>query len=267
MGTASLLSEADRHGLVDGHIEPDRRAEVLRRAAASPRDRALIEAWQDQNDLIRTAFAGVDREPVPRTLDLRTPPRLHAVPPILPMAETPSAKAPSETTPARRRRGGAGAATMLAIAAGLAGSWYVAGLPTDDVRTPASRAPGEERMLADRTIAALAFGEPDAAPVALHAEPPPTTIIPDLSGAGFTFAAAEARGTSPKTLIFRYRNTAGERVAIGATRTEGADSRPMPRDGGFIWRTRRVAYAIFGTLPPDRLDAAARSLAAEGKLE
>lgn len=248
-----MLSEADRHGLVDDQLEPDRRAEVLRRAAASPRDRALIEAWQDQNDLIRTAFAGVDREPLPRALDLRTPPRLHAVPAG---ALTP----PTPSRPASRRRVAASAATVLAIAAGLAGSWYVAGLPADEARTTVVHAPSEERMLADRTIAALAFGEPDAAPAFAHPEPPPIPVIPDLSGAGFSFAAAEARATVPRTVIFRYRNAAGERLAIGATRTSGENSRPAPRDGGLIWRTRRIAYALFGTLPSERLDAIARSL-------
>ncbi len=253
MSAASLLSDADLHGLVDGHIDPDRRAEVLRRAASSPRDRALIEAWQDQNDLIRAAFAEVEGEPLPRALDLRTPPKLHAVPP--------AGLAPAATAkPPRWRRIVVSAATMAAVAVGLAGSWYVSSLPADGARVLVARSPEAERMLADRTAAALAFGESDTPMAAAFAEPPPTTAIPDLSGAGFTFTGAEARGVSPKSVIFRYRNAVDERVAIGATRAAGDDSEPVTRDSGFTWRSRHVAYAIFGTVAADRLRSIADSL-------
>ena len=253
MRPTSLLSDADLHGLVDGHVDPDRRADVLRRAAASPRDRALVEAWQDQNDMIRELFAGVEREPLPRSLDLRTPPQLHAIP-LDEVAPSPVAK------PAGWRRFAMGAATLSFVVAGLAGSWYFSGLPVDDTRTPMARASGGERMLADRTVAALAFGELDATPAAVIAEPPPTDVIPDLSGGGFTFTGAEARDVAPRTVIFRYRNNLDERVAIGATRSAAGDSEPAQRDGGFTWRGRGVAYAIYGTVVPDRLRTMALSL-------
>ena len=253
MSAVSLLSDADLHGLVDGHIEADRRAEVLRRAASSPRDRALIEAWQDQNDLIRTAFAAVECEPLPRALDLRTPPQLHAVP----LSEL---RSPTKAKPARWRRVVVGALTMTAVAAGLAGSWYVSSLPADGARIPTARLPQVERLLADRTAAALAFGEADAPVAVSSAESPPVTSIPDLSTAGFTFTGAEARGVSPKSVIFRYRNAADERVAIGAARAAGDNSEPAQRDNGFTWRSRHVAYAIFGTVAPNRLRSIADAL-------
>ncbi len=253
MGPALLLSDADLHRLVDGHLDPDRRADVLRRAAASPRDRALVEAWQDQNDLIRALFAGVEDEPLPRALDLRTPPQLHAIPPEEVVPAT-AAK------PAKWRRALTGAATGSLVAAGLAGSWYFSELPADSARMPPARHQGGERMLADRTVAALAFGELDATTTAAIAEPPPTAFIPDLSGAGFTFTGAEARGVSPRTVIFRYRNAEDERVAIGTTRSAADDSDPAQRDAGFTWRSRRVAYAIYGTVAPERLRAMALSL-------
>ena len=260
MAAASPLSDADLHGLVDGHIDPDRRAEVLRRAALSPRDRALIEAWQDQNDLIRAVFADAERELLPRALDMRTPPRLHTV--------LAAAVAPEAAKPASRWRRAAGtAATVAAMAAGLAGSWYVSELPAEGVRAPSANAPGEERMLADRTVAALAFGEPDASASAVIAEPPPTSAIPDLSTAGFTFTGAEARGVPPKTVIFRYRNAIDERVAIGATRADGDDSEPVQRESGFTWHNGRIAFAIFGTVAPERLRVIAGSLRADARLE
>lgn len=261
MAAISLLSDADLHGLVDGHIDADRRADVLRRAAASPRDRALIEAWTDQNDLIRAAFATF--EPVPRALDLRTPPQLHAVP----LAALVS---PAVAKPARWRQLGGTLLTMAAVAAGLVGSWYVSGLSNEEARptvAQAAPAPVEDRMLADRTMAALAFGEAEMPVAAVVAEPPPTAAIPDLSGAGFTFTGAEARGVSPKSVIFRYRGSGGERVAVGAIRVAGGDSEPARRDGGFTWRRLGVAYAVFGTVAPERLSAIASALRTEGRPE
>lgn len=254
MPASPLLSDADLHGLVDGHIDPDRRADVLRRAAASPRDRALIEAWQDQNDMIRAAFAGVESEPVPSGLDLRTPPQLRAVPRV------PKPIAPVKVPRRGRGRIVGAVVTFAAVTAGLAGSWYVAGLPAEAPSAPPTHSSSLERMLADRTASALAFGETDASPRAAVAEPPPTAIIPDLTGDGFTFTGAEARDVRPKTVIFRYRDADDERIAIGATRTDGADGPPVSREAGFTWRNGHVAYAIFGTLPSARLRAIAMGL-------
>lgn len=255
-----VLSEADLHGLVDGHLDPDRRGEVLRRAAASPRDRALVEAWQDQNDAIRAAFAGVEHEPVPSALDLRTPPQLHAVP--LP-ALTACA------TPPRWRRAVGVAATTTVIVAGLSVSWFIAGRPVEPPPSIAHVAYADtgERMLADRTMSALAFGELDPTMPSGTAEPPPTSSIPDLSSAGFTFLGAEARGVSPRYVVFRYRDGADGRVAIGMARADGADVAPARRETGYTWRSGRISYAVFGTVPAERLGAIVGSLNARAQPE
>lgn len=255
-----MLSEADLHGLVDGHLDLDRRADVLRRAAASPRDRALVESWQDQNDLIRAAFAGVERETIPSALDLRRPPQLHAVP--LPALEV-------RATASRWRRVAGSAATSAVVGLCLVGAWFVAERPVEMPASVPHAAIGDpgERMLADRTMSALAFGEIDPVTSPATAEPPPTARIPDLSSAGFTFLGAEARGVSPRYVVFRYSNGADERVAIGATHAEGSDSPPARRESGFTWHSGRVAYAIFGTVGPERLRTIARSLRDDAQLE
>ena len=253
---AEVLSEADLHGLVDGNLDADRRADVLRRAAASPRDRALVEAWQDQNDLIRAAFAGVEHEPIPSTLDLRRPPQLHAMP--LPALEV-------GAQPPRWRRAGGLAATIVVVTAGLAGSWFIAGRPDDPVASIAlapvvGSADLGERMLADRTMSALAFGEIDPATPSGPAEPPPTSSIPDLSSAGFTFLGAEARGISPRYVVFRYRDRADGRIAIGMAHADIGDVPPARREAGFTWRSGRISYAVFGTVSTERLRAVVGSL-------
>lgn len=256
-----VLSEADLHGLVDGHLDPDRRAETLRRAAASPRDRSLVETWQDQNDLIRAAFAGVEHEPIPSALDLRRPTLLHTVP-------LPAMASPTTVVPPRRRAARL-AATSMMVVLGLASSWFVAGRPSGSpasVQQAASSDVGE-RMLADRTESALAFGEVDPTMPSGAAELPPTSTIPDLSSVGFTFLSAEARGVSPRYVVFRYRDSADGRVAIGMARTDGGDAAPARRETGYIWRSGHLGYAVFGTVSQERLHAIVGSLRNETQPE
>ena len=242
----------------DRAAERTRAVKSSKPAAASPRDRALVEAWQDQNDIIRAAFAGVEHEPVPSALDLRRPPQLHAVPL--------SALSARPTAPRWRRAAGVAATTTIVVA-GLGGSWFIAGRPVEPPASipHAAFADTGERMLADRTVSALAFGELDPAMPSGTAEPPPASSIPDLSPVGFTFLGAEARGVSPRYVVFRYRDGADGRVAIGMARAEGADVAPARRETGFTWRSGRVSYAVFGTVPPERLGAIVGSLRNEAR--
>lgn len=254
MPFSAALSDAELHGLVDGQLDPERRAEILRRAARSPRDRAIVECWQDQADTIRSAFSGVLHEQLPASLDLRVPTLLHLAPP---------AAAPVLPAPTRRRTNWIGAvATLAVMAAGLAGSWLIASLPAEGPGGAGTTRPfgDDEKAVADRTLAALAFAENETPPMSGPVEAPALAAIPDLSAAGFVFTGAEARGISPKAVVFRYRSAAGERVAVGAarTRSSGAANGVAPRDGGLTWHKGLVSYAIFGTVGSDRL----RTLAA-----
>ena len=74
--TESPVAEADLHAFVDGWLPVDRRTDILRLLASSRADRALVEAWQDQTDALRGAFAGVEREPLPAALNLSPLPHL-----------------------------------------------------------------------------------------------------------------------------------------------------------------------------------------------
>lgn len=255
MPLSAVLSDADLHGLVDDQLDPERRAEVLRRTAASPRDRATVEAWQDQGEIIRAAFRDVEREPLPASLDLRKPTLLHLA------SGGPDAVAPSGR---RWSRWGGTAATMAVMAAGLAGSWLIASLPSEngDAIGAQHQTSEDDKAVADRTLAALAFAETETPLLSAAAEAPAMATIPDLSGAGFTFTGAEARGITPKAVVFRYRSAAGERVAIGAARARwtGGEASLARRDGGLTWHKGPLSFAIFGTVPPERLRALAEAV-------
>ncbi len=81
------VGEEDLHAFVDGELDAQRRKAISAFLAASPADHAKVEAWRQQNLLLRAAFAPVAHEPVP--LDLSPVPcakvrTVHSVtPPLL----------------------------------------------------------------------------------------------------------------------------------------------------------------------------------------
>ena len=260
----SQLSEAELHGLIDGHLEADRRADILRRAAASTTDRDRIEAWQEQADLIRRAFRGVDKEAVPSTFDLQSPARLLSLPPLSPTntKNNEDDVAPLVIVPnrARWRQCAVGGITVAIIASGLAGAWFAAASsPIGSDLTTTARDTVED-ILAARTAAVLAAAPPTDLPTKPVAMP--TSSIPDLTSVGFTLSGADTQPGEPVSLVFRYRNGAAEQIVIGVARAPHDWQRGLPganRDV-VVWRVGGKAYAIAGTLRPERLRAIAASL-------
>jgi anti-sigma factor RsiW len=80
------LNEEDLQALVDGELKAQKRAAISALLAKSPADQAKVETWQQQNLLLRAAFAPVTHEPVP--------PRLSSIPGalVLPSYSTPPAR-------------------------------------------------------------------------------------------------------------------------------------------------------------------------------
>ena len=269
MATAptSFIGDADLHGLVDGHLEAPRRAETLRRLAASPADRARVEAWQGQNDLLRNAFAGIDREPLPALLDLKAKPRLHCVPandaPMLGPAVTPAA-------PQRRNHIAFTLATAAFIALGLGGAWMMLDTsdPSEDPIGGAALRGPVDATLASRSIDALAKITPvKVAPSPARAKPHgdtlPTTEIPDLRAAGFSFTGADTDLSGPVSIQFRYQDPAANRVVVTVARGAPGDTTPTAPSrigNAYGWHTHDNAYAIAGTVRPARLRAIAVAL-------
>ena len=242
------VSDADLHGLVDGHLDVSRRADVLRRLAKAPEDRMRVETWQDQTDMLRAAFGGIDREPLPAMLDLTSKPRLRCVSDEdAPMVVTPAMK----PGPARRSVVG-----VLLVVAALAGCvWYLvpSGASDPSLADFRLRGPVDEALRA-RTVAAL--GEAPKPGIGL-----PTLTIPDLEMAGFSFVGAETQASQPASLLFRYRNAASEILVISVARGTVAPSQPPVHAGDvYLWRSRDNAFAMAGTIKPERLRAIATAL-------
>lgn len=260
-GSSIFIVDADLHGLVDGHIEPDRRAETLRRLAASPADRARVEAWQSQNDQLRSAFAGVDREPLPFVLDVTAKPRLQAIGANdSPLVDQIGAVRKAS---ARRRPVGLAIATILVIAAGLGGTWLVLDSADTDESISAAQLRGSvDATLATRSAEALGQMAPAAVSPDSGAKLP-STDIPDLRASGFSFTGAEVTAAEPASILFRYQNAAAERVAVSvarATPNDVAKAPPVPIGSAYSWHKRDNAFAIAGTLRPARLRAIAVAL-------
>jgi hypothetical protein len=231
--TQAGLAEADLHGLVDGRIEPSRRADVLRCLAGSPADRALVEAWQDQADLIREAFRTVAAEPLPMALDL-APPRLRSIDTNRVNAERPRGAAAA--TSATKTRAGGGAAIVIAI--GLTMSW-MAGSRDDTVVPPAAASDGAAAAL-------------------------PTFKVPDLAKTGLRLTEVASDTDDASTLVLRFRADGG-RVALRVSRNApDIGAMPLERtDKALTWRTPTAAFSLTGTLAPERLRAVAVALQAD----
>ena len=252
----SLLSEAELHGLVDGHVAPERRADILYRMAASAPDRERVATWQEQGDLIRDLFRGVEREALPSSLDLRTPTYVIAAGGGGRSASAAIAGDRPDLTAAdgafRRWRRLEIAATALIISAGLASAW-VASASWQSSRAPtASTSHSFEESLAKRAIAALAIAVPAALPIGDRTAMP-TTSIPDLSAFGFAFRRAEALSGAP--MIFHYSNAAAEQIAIAVTRAPRGrpDGVATTLDDAFVWHSGARAYSMVGNLARERL--------------
>ena len=78
------VGEEDLQALVDGELATQRRAAILAHLDASPADQAKVEAWRQQNLLLRAAFAAVAHEPVPLNLSIAPCAKVLAVPPATP---------------------------------------------------------------------------------------------------------------------------------------------------------------------------------------
>ncbi len=257
-----LVAEADLHGFVDGQLPLERRADVLRLLATSKADRATVETWQDQNDALRNAFAGVEREPLPTILNLAPLPCLRiandAFPPRLTLD-------PPKRGARSGRRVIAALSVVAVMLAGVAGAWTLReSAGRDDVTETRFRGSVEEG-LAGKALAALdglegaAHGLPKAA---RHAGAElPTTTIPDLGRAGFDLVRADAV-LAPAALVFLYENAAADRVAISVTRAAQRHvlGPPARVSGAFSWQQRDKVYAIAGTMSANRLRALAVAL-------
>ncbi len=238
--------------VVDGQLPLERRADVLRLLATSKEDRATVESWQDQNDILRNAFAGVEREPLPNILNVAPLPYLRVASDSAP---------PLSTHIPRKRHAGSGRHVVAALSvvavtlAGAAGAWTLRGATGWDGKAEARLDGPRERELAGRAITALDGFAGAAQRAARNTRNElPTRAIPDLGRAGFDLVRADA-AQAPASLVFIYEDAFTDRVAISVSHAA------QPNAGGalarigeaYSWQRRDKVYAIAGTISAGRL--------------
>ena len=250
----SPLSDADLHGLVDGHLEPTRRIDVLKRLALSSVDRIRVEAWQQQTDLLRNAFIGIENETLPANLDLNPKPRLRCVSVL-------DAPMPATSLSSPAKQGGAApawikGASFFVIALGVV---VFFGATYSGARQGAASVASQEPVidiLLQRAAKAAAIALPGTDRL-------PTVTIPDLAPAGFKLVGMNAE-KEPASLQMLYRNDASERLVISVARTvETPVTKPQRVGDAYIWRTRANAFAMTGSIDSERLRAIAAALQAD----
>ena len=264
-GQRFAIGEADLHGLVDGRLDIERQTELLRRLRSHPSDRARMESWREQNDLLRATFAGIESEPLPVCLNLAPPPRLRCVASDG-EATPPIATSGTRWIVARTRK----SATLMLLGslmgcAIIASAWWMFFTPAPAPLHTAASTP-------DDRLAAFAVDSLGHDPIQVHPRGGggSAMTIPELGESGFGFKSATLVSTDPSTLVFIYENISADRLALAVVKAdplaEGANgvSASIERGRAILWRQHGQTAALAGTVAADRLVAIASTLRATG---
>jgi anti-sigma factor RsiW len=249
----SGISESDLHALVEGALEPERRAAVERYLAENPVDAGRVDIWKRQNQALNTLYAHIVDEPVPLRLDVH--------------------RLASESALTSRKRSwrGTAAAAMILLAIGVAGGWIGHGYWVGS-------APGES-VLVDEAVAAHSLYTREVVhPVEVPADQKAhltawlskrldrTLVVPDLSPLGFSLVGGRllpAQGRPAAQLM--YEDGTGQRVTfllVAADTGEETALRYARIDGlnSFLWTDEAIRCVLVGSLARDQLrDIATRA--------
>ena len=252
VSAAASFAEADLHAFVDGLLESERRPAVLRRLAASPADRARVEAWQSQNDLIRAAFAGIEREPLPAMLDLEPVRHLRRVAEVETVPVIPK-------RPARSGRVFAGLLSLCLVVAGLGGAW--AWLAPDDLEPQTIAAASRNDTIEETLGGPRHRGARERRAIGTPVRRLCPGRHPDLTAAGFVMTRVATEPTQPISLVLHYENADADRLVLSVAQASGATTVSPKRVGEtYSWRQHEKAFALAGTVMPERLRAIATAL-------
>jgi anti-sigma factor RsiW len=238
---AAPIGEDDLHALVDGRLDPVRRAAVERHLAGHPADAARVAAYAAQRQALGAALAFKAQEPIPARLRLA------------------HLRAGRRAAMLRRARMAAAAAVLLMLGGGL--GWTVRGaIPSS--AAPAAAGPAvpdrEPAGPAAPRMAALARETDIAAWLLPRLREP--LLPPDLTGFGFALEVAWVLpGSDGPGAMLLYVDPDGSALTIW--RRPARD--PLPRDlrcadepGGLVtysWSDGRLLHAVTAAMPRDRL--------------
>lgn len=256
---SSPFSEADLHAFVDGRIEPVRQIEMTRRLRSLPADRARVEAWREQNELIRATFSEVESESVPVSLSLLPPARLRCVVSDVQTAERaplPALGRPFQ--PSNKRRSRLLGLTAVTICGALAAAWIMVSQPPQAPPVRPVTAGDSDALLGSRVREALSHNQPASSGAKNTL---PAIAIPNLANAGFDLIDAASDGKAVPALLLVYQDNNGQRLALGIAKTIPGTVKPVPgatplRIGPtqiILWHRGGNSFALAGTLDQRRL--------------
>lgn len=237
-------SDRDVHALVDGHLSPERRAQVEADIAADPALRAEALAWRDQREALRTRGMRISDASIP-------------------IAMLDTLKRPGR--PWVTWTGGVAAAAAIAWAGWLAHALYAGQQEVADVRA---------RFVRD-AIAAHAVYVPEVRhPVEVGADQSAHLVqwlskrlgaplkAPGLQTKGYELVGGRLLpGPDGARAQFMYQDGSGGRITLYVTvldKTQAGSETSFRFSEGkpvsaFYWIDGGFGYALAGNLPRDRL--------------
>ncbi|MDQ0570588.1 anti-sigma factor RsiW [Variovorax paradoxus] len=253
-------ADDELHALVDGHLAPERRAEVEDAAAHDPALAAQVAAWRVQRDALRRLHGELLDEPIPSAL----------------MSALDRNRPGQARQASWMRWGGMAAGVLVAFGAGWLGNAQWSAQRAAPVQL--AKAPAMREFVHDASIAHAVYAPEKRHPVEVAGTEQQHLVqwlskrldkplkVPDLTAMGYTLVGGRLLpGESGARAQFMFEDSAGERVTlyIGTLDSQAAGT-PASRETAFrfasegpvpsfYWVDQGFGYAVAGKLPRDIL--------------
>jgi anti-sigma factor RsiW len=242
----SPVTEDELHAYVDDELPPDRVEAVLVWLSAHPDQASLVAGWRAQAESVRSRYAGIAGEPIPKRLQVESLMR-------------------SDRSSGRRWTAVAVAASLAAFLIGGGTGWIAHGaaIPVSggfetvtsdalqayklyvvEVRHPVE-VPGDERAHMTQWLSKrLGY--------ALN--------IPDLQAMGLKLVGGRLLPgpTGEAAAFYMYEGKSGERFTLYCAKAAAAETalryKDADRVAAFYWVDDKVAYVVSGPADRDRLE-------------
>jgi anti-sigma factor RsiW len=251
------VGEDDLHAYLDGQLPVERRLVVERHLEKNPEAARKVANYRVQREAIRAAFAGRSAEPLPPELSL------------------------ARIIAARGRRPWrpwlVAASVVLALGLGVAGGWFLRGLPASGGAQRAMALLGQE-ALASHAVYAVDGRHPVEVP---GTEAPDlqqwlsnrldrTIVAPDLSVLGYHLIGgrllATERGGAAALLM--YDDASHQRISVllrPMARTLNAPKNMLQQDGvnGCAWIANGLGVAVVAAIPKSDIQRVVKQIGAD----
>ncbi len=245
---ARPIAEEELHAWIDGQLEPERQATVLRYLQEQSDVAHRVGAWRDQRESLRAAFAPVAAEPIPARLGLERLIEQWLI----------------EQRRERRLSWRAAASVLLAFGLGGAGGWFLHGgtaPPTASITLLAQQAVANHVVYAAdrRRPTELGAHERDDLARWVSNRLNHQVAPPDLSADGYAYMGGRLAATPDGPAgLFMYDDPQGVRVTVFVLPLNAATSMPIQHVDvahvdGCAWIEKGIGYTVVGKLPPPEL--------------